>query len=215
MLVAIASHFFYFGERAVTVALGSIPGVRVRKVWGSADLIPKWYYARIDVSGEPSAFLDRLTRRSFDDVGNFCFFQVGEYAVRYSAYGRLWGPGVEAQPTIGNSLCFDESGDVDGGLVLIPVKIRGVREFIQNIRMIRDSLARLPRCPDFQRLSGATARYRVCTNPDLSTDIWPPDYDGTNDKRFSRVNKRLQRSATVRAALQRLRRGPWAVRLRT
>ena len=75
------------------MALGSIPGVRVRSVWGSADLIPKSYYARIDVAGAPSAFIYRLTRRSFDEGGELCFFQVGEYAVRYSAYGRLWVQG--------------------------------------------------------------------------------------------------------------------------
>jgi hypothetical protein len=175
IMLTTAWHFLYFGERAVTVALGSIPGVRVRSVWGSADLIPKWYYARIEIAGAPSAFVYRLTRRSFDEIGELCFFQVGEYAVRYAAYGRLRGPGFDPQPTGGNSFCFDASGDVRGGLALFPAKIRGVRDFVQNIRVIGESLARWPRCPDFQSLSGANARYRVCTNPDVSTDIWPPE----------------------------------------
>jgi hypothetical protein len=176
MMVAGAWRVLYFGERAVAAALGSLPDVRVRSVWGSADLIPKWYYARIDVEGAPSAFIYGLTRRSFEEAGDFCFFQVGEYAVRYTAYGRLWGQGIEPQASGGNSFCFDQSGDVRGGLALFPVKIRSVREFVQNIRMVRDSLASWPRCPGFRDLSGSDARYRICTNPDVLTDTWPPEH---------------------------------------
>jgi len=61
----------------VVVATGmaiSIPGVTVRSVWGSPDLIPKWFYARADVEGAPSVFLFRLDRQSFDGRGRFCFF---------------------------------------------------------------------------------------------------------------------------------------------
>ena len=161
--VAATCRTLYFGERAVGVALGSIPDVRVRSVWGSADLVPKWYYTKIDIAGAPSAYIYRLTRQSFQTPGDFCFFQVGEYSVRYSAYGRLWGPEFGSGASGANSFCFDKSGDVRGGLVLFPVKIRSVREFVQNIRVIRDSLANWPRCPDFLVRSGAIARYRVCT----------------------------------------------------
>jgi hypothetical protein len=176
-VVSIAYRFFYFGERAVTAALRSIPGVRVRAVWGSADLIPKWYYARIDMADGSSAYLYRLTRGSFNEEGEFCFFQVGEYAVRYTAFGNFWGPGYEPQPTGGNAFCFDGSGGVaDGSLDLFPVRIRGVREFVQNVRVVEGTLARWPRCPNFDGLAGARGRYRVCTNPDVSTDIWPPEH---------------------------------------
>ena len=175
-VVTTAWWFLYFGERAVTAALGSIPGVRVRSVWGSADLPPDWYYARIDVAGATSAFIYQLTRRSFDTSGELCFFQVGEYAVRYSGYGRFWGPEYEPQATGGNAFCFDESGDVRGAPGLLPVKIRGVRGFVQNISVIRDSLARWPRCPSFQHFAGVDRQYRICTNPDVSTDTWPPEY---------------------------------------
>jgi len=174
--VATACHFFYFGERAVTAALNSIPGVRVKSVWGSADLIPNWFYAKIDVAGAPSAYLYNLTRGSFGENGDFCFFQVGEYAVRYTAYGSFWGPKSKPQATLGNAFCFDRSGGVSDGLDLFPVTIRGVREFVQNTRVVEGTLARWPRCPDFKELAGASSRYRVCTNPDVSTDVWPPGY---------------------------------------
>ena len=175
-IVTGACHFLYFGERAVTVALGAIPGVRVRSVWGSADLPPKWYYAKIDVAGAASAFIYRLTRRSFDEVGELCFFQVGAYAVRYTAFGTFWGPGFKPQATLGNAFCFDRSGGVSDGLDLFPVRIRDVQEFVQNIGVVHDALARWPRCPDFTDLTGPQGRYRLCTNPDVSNDIWPPEY---------------------------------------
>jgi hypothetical protein len=157
LAVATACRLFYFGERAVTAALSSIHGVRVESVWGSADLIPKWYYAKINVSGAPSAYLYRLTRGSFDESGEFCFFQVGEYAVRYTAYGSFWRSESKPQPTLGNAFCFDRSGRDSDGLDLFPAKIRGVREFVQNLRVVEGTLARWPRCPDFKELAGARA----------------------------------------------------------
>lgn len=165
---------FYFGERAVATALGSMPGVRVQSVWGSADLIPKWFYAKIDVTGASGAYLYKLTRESFDQNGNFCFFQVGEYAVRYTAFGTFWGPDYKAQATLSNAFCFDKSGRDSHGLDLFPVSIRNVRDFVQNIRVVQRTLERWPRCPEFKDLTGADGRYRVCTNPDVSTDTWPP-----------------------------------------
>ena len=152
--------------------LNSIPDVRVQSVWGSPHLPPKWYYAKIDIAGAPSAFIYGLTRQSFQTQGELCFFQVGEYSVRYTAYGRLWGAEFGPGASGANSFCFDKSGDVRGGLVLFPVKIRSVREFVQNIRVLHDSLASWPRCPDFLVRSGALARYRVCTNPDAPGDGW-------------------------------------------
>jgi hypothetical protein len=165
------------GERAVTARLNSIRGVTVRRVWASSDLIPDWFYAKIDVAGAPSAFLYRLTRRSISENNDgFCFFQVGAYAVRYTAYGSFWGPGFKPQPTLSNAFCFDGSGSVSHGLDLFPPRIRGVREFVANIGVVEQTLAGWPKCPGFNELVGANGRYRVCTNPDVSTDIWPPEY---------------------------------------
>lgn len=176
-LAAIGYRFFFFGERAVTAALNSIPGVRLQWVSGSADLIPDWYQARIYVAGAPSAYLSTLTRQSFGENGAFCFLQVGDYAVRWTAYGNFWGPGFQPQATLSNSFCFNGSGSDSEGLDLFPVRIRNVREFVQNIQVIQDTLEEWPRCPDYKdRVDTTGRRYRVCTNPDVSTDIWPPQY---------------------------------------
>jgi hypothetical protein len=43
------------GERAVTAGLNSIPGVTVRRIWASPDLIPDWFYATIDVADAPTS----------------------------------------------------------------------------------------------------------------------------------------------------------------
>jgi hypothetical protein len=170
-----------FGERAVAAALTSIPGVRVQAVWGSADLPPRWYYARIDVAGAPSAYLYQLTRASFNGTDGFCFFQVGEYAVRYTAYGNFGGgtPGSNPQATLSNALCFDRSGKLSAGLEIFPAPIRGVREFVRDVQVVRRALAELPRCPQFKDLTGRHGRYRLCTDPDVSSDIYPPEHDWT------------------------------------
>lgn len=165
------------GERAVTAGLNSIPGVTVREIWPSPDLIPDWFYAKLDVAGAPSVFLYRLTRGSINEHNEgFCFFQVGAYAVRYTAYGTFWGPGFKAQPTLNNAFCFDGSGSASDGLELVQPRIRSVREFVANIGVVERTLAGWPRCPGFSDLVGANGRYRVCTNPDVSSDIWPPEH---------------------------------------
>jgi hypothetical protein len=148
--------------------------VTVRSVSASADLIPDWFYAKVDVARGPSVFVFRLTRRSFDGPSRFCFFQVGEYAVRYAV--RRTFPSSPVQISGNNSLCFDESGEVSGGLShLFPVKIRAVREFIQNVGIIERVLAQWPRCPAYMDVVEALGRYRLCTNPDVATDIWAPE----------------------------------------
>jgi hypothetical protein len=38
----------------------------------------------------------------FAHNGPFCLFQVGEYAVRYTAFGSFWKPGFAAQSTLEN-----------------------------------------------------------------------------------------------------------------
>lgn len=173
-VIAGTYYFLSFPEREVTAALSSIPRVRVRSVWGDTHLPPKWYYAKIEVAGRPSAFIFRLTRRSFDQVGEFCFFQVGDYAVRYTAFGSFWDPRDSSQATLANAFCFDGSGGVSDGLDLFPVRIQNVQDFVQNIGTVQDTLAQWPRCPNFKDLTGPRGRYRLCTNPDVSTDVWPP-----------------------------------------
>jgi hypothetical protein len=157
-----ACRFLYFGERAVTLAIGSIPGAKVRAVWGEPELIPSWFYAKIDVQGGPSLFLFNLTRQSFEGPGGFCFFQVGSHAVRYASEGG-----------INNSLCFNDSGEVAGLGRIFPVKIGGVRDFIEHAGEIERALAEWPRCPAYKELTGTTIRYRVCTNADVSIQLYP------------------------------------------
>jgi hypothetical protein len=110
-----------------------------------------------------------LTRQSFEG-GRFCFFQVGSYAVRWTLETSLGN----------NSLCFDASGEVSRLGRLFPRQIHGVREFIENARLIENVLAGWPRCPSYIELRGTDGRYRVCTNPDVSTNIWPQISVGTN-----------------------------------
>jgi hypothetical protein len=158
----VAWRFVYFGEGAVIDRFNRIPSAVVKQVWGSADLPPEWYYAKADIRNGPSIFVFGLTRQSFEG-GRFCFLQVGSYAVRYTSERGL-----------NNSLCFDASGDVSGLGHLFPRQIHGVREFIENAHLIESVLAGWPRCPSYMELRGTDGRYRVCTNPDVSSHIWPP-----------------------------------------
>ena len=154
--------FLYFGEKAITQRFNSIPGASVKTVWEGPDLLPSWFYAKIDVQRGPSLYMFRLTRQSFDGPGGFCFFQVGSYAVRYvSEHG------------ISNSLCFDGSGEVSGLGRVFPVEIRVVRDFIEHAADIELALALWPRCPEYKELPGTKFRYRVCTSPDVSIQMWP------------------------------------------
>jgi hypothetical protein len=92
---------------------------------------------------------------------------AGEYAVRDAAFGNFWGSGFKPQPTIGNALCFDRSGGVsDHELDLFRERIRGVREFVQQIRAIQETLARWPRCPNYKSLIGAKGRSPISSRPD-------------------------------------------------
>jgi len=157
-----ACRFFYFGENAVTLRFSSLPGASVKAVWAAPDLFPSWFYAEADVQGGPSLFMFGLTRQSFDGPGGFCFFQVGGYAVRYVSDGG-----------ISNSLCFNDAGEVSGLGRIFPVKIRVVRDLVEHAGEIERVLAEWPRCPAYKDLTGATIRYRVCTNADTSIQAWP------------------------------------------
>jgi hypothetical protein len=161
-VVIICQRLFYFGAAAVTDRLNRIPGVVAKQVWGSGDLPPTWYYAKADLEKGPRIFLFRLTRQSFS-AGPFCFFQVGDHAVRYAT----------KRGSINNSLCFDHSGAVSGLGNLFPRKIHRVEEFIEHVSAVEGVVAQWPRCPGSTELHGTDGRYWVCTNPDVSTDLWP------------------------------------------
>ena len=171
-----ACRLLYFGESAVTQALSAIPGVSVKRVWGNPELIADWYYAEVEIEGGPSVFIFGLARRSFEGEGGLCFFQVGRHAVRWTASDRPL-PGGVVEIGWGNSFCFDGvSGEISHGPQRVfPIRVRRVRDFIENIRDIEQELARWPRCPDYLELDEMT-HYRVCTNPDVGTDLSPPKY---------------------------------------
>ncbi len=152
----------HFSEKAIAQRVASIPGASVKAVWEAPDLFPNWFYAQIDVQGGPTLYIFRLTRRSFDGPGGFCFFQIGAYAVRYAS-----------QHGISNSLCFEASGEISGLGRVFPVEIRLVRDFVEHAGDIEHTLALWPRCPDYKELTGTKSWYRVCTTPDASIQMWP------------------------------------------
>jgi hypothetical protein len=63
----------------------------------------------------------------------------------------------------------------DGLDHLFSVKIRGVREFIQNVGMIERVLEQWQRWPAYMDVVDELGGYRLCTNTDVATDIWAPE----------------------------------------
>jgi hypothetical protein len=157
-----ACRWYYFRElRMVTAELNAIPGIRVLEAWGNEDLRLEDIWTSIAIANGPTVRLFNLSQASFANAGGFCLDLIDDYDIRWTGYGRFWGPSTS--PGHSGSNCLHFGGGQTDLPQLFPAGINTVSDLIRSVEDVKKVLAQWPKCPDYISASSTRGDYRLCT----------------------------------------------------